>query len=224
MKPFALVVALALLLAAGPVRALAQTAPFPGITVQGRAAVRRPADIARFSISVGDRQNPSGGLGGADALVAALKKAGVADAAVANPAGNIITAQSFALVVGSLRKPTPSSVRALVAAVQSELPPNAVTIQNVNFALGLDDCSDVEAIATQAALDDARGRAQLVANAAHVQLGAPLNVSEFGGPNGNCPTKPDRAPFAQVPYDAFGGTGSLDVLVQIAVNVTFGIR
>jgi uncharacterized protein YggE len=220
-------VALALLvagcLAALGAPVLAQFSPAAGISVQGRGAVRRPADFARFSIVLGDRQNPAGGLTAAEALVAALKKAGVDDAAVSNPLNNVITAQSFATVTGTVRKPTPAGVRTLVTAVQASLPPGSVAIQNVNYSLGLDDCSDAETVATQAALDDARAQALRVAAAAHVAVGDVLAVEDVGGPAGGCPTKPDGAAFVPQQFDPFG-KDALDVVVVVGVDVRFAIR
>jgi uncharacterized protein YggE len=56
--------------------------PRPGITVMGTGAVRRPADLARFSIVVSNNggRNPNEALSGADTLVRALKGAGIDDA------------------------------------------------------------------------------------------------------------------------------------------------
>ena len=197
--------------------------PRPGITVLGRGAVRRPADVVRFVIVVGNRQTPASAFSGADALVAALKRAGIADAAIANPLNNIVSAQSFLSIVGSMRKPTPDKVRELVAAVEAALPANAVTIQSVNFMLGLDDCTEAEGVATRAAMDDARARAGRVAEAAHVELAAPLAISEFSA-SAVCPTKPDPSPLGNQQFDPFSAGSSLDVLISVTSSVTFGIR
>jgi uncharacterized protein YggE len=225
MKPIAAVLAAACLAAAAATPTGAQTVPpAAGISVQGHGVVRRPADVARFTVIVGDRQNPAAGLGGADALVAALKRAGVADAAVSNPIGNVVSAQAFATVTGSVRVPTPASVRALVAAVESDVSASAVVIQNVNFALGLDDCSAAQAIADQAALDDARARAQRLASAAHVELGAVVAITELSTPAGPCPTKPDRVWPVSGQFDPLQGGTSLEVVISANANVTFAIK
>jgi uncharacterized protein YggE len=211
-------------LAGAALPALAQTAPPAGISVQGRGTVRRPADFARFAIVIGDRQNPAGGLDSADTLVAALKKAGIDDATVVAPLNNVITAQAFVTVVGTVRKPTPAGIRTLVTSLEAALPPGTVAVQTVNYTLGLDDCSDAETIATQAALDDARLRAQRVASAAHVELGPVLAANVLSAPNGPCPTKPDRGAYQAQQFDLFGGAGALDVFVVAALTVTFAIR
>jgi uncharacterized protein YggE len=194
-----------------------------GINVQGHATVRRPADIARFTIVVGDRQSPTGGLSGADALAAALKRAGVDDAAVSTPLNNFINVQSFATVVGTLRKPTPAGVRALVTAVQSALPAGTVAIQNVSFALGLDDCTDAETIAEQVALDDARTHAQRLANAAHVELGPVVTINAIGSNGAACPSRPDRV-WQQGQQFEPSQSGSFDVVIGLSLNVTFTIK
>jgi uncharacterized protein YggE len=220
----AVFVATILMVAASGSAAFAQAAPArPGITVIGRGAVRRPADVARFAISLSNRQTSGPAFSGPDQLVEALRKAGVADAAVSTPYNNMVTAQAFVSVVGSLHKPTPERVRALVASVEASLPPNGIAIQSIQFALSLDDCTDAESIATRAAMDDARQRAQRAADAAHVELAAPLAIADLNG-FGACPTKPDALPFGnQQPYDPFQ-SGSLDVLIAVNLNVTFGIR
>jgi uncharacterized protein YggE len=193
-----------------------------GISVQGHASVRRPADVARFTIMVGNRQTPGDGLSGADALAAALKRAGVDDAAVSAPFNNLVNAQSFATVTGSLRKPTPAGVRALVSAVQGAVPAT-VTIQNVSFALGLDDCTDAETMAEQVAFDDARTHAQRLANVAHVELGPVLTINAIGLNGAACPVKPDRVwPNGQ--YEQFAAGTSFDVVIGLNLNVTFAIK
>ena len=225
MKRFVAVLTAACLTTAAAAPAGAQSVPpVAGISVQGHGTVRRPADLARFTVVVGNRQNPAGGLGGADALVAALKRAGIADAAVGSPGGNVASAQSFATVTGSVRKPTPASVSALVATVQADPGASAVVIQNINFALALDDCSDAQAVADQAALDDARAHAQRLATAAHVQLGAVVGITEFTPATGPCPTKPDRVWTLNGQYDQFQAGTSLEVVISANANVTFAIK
>lgn len=224
MKVLAAAVLAAGCLAAAGMPVLAQIVPPAGITVPGRGTVRRPADFARFAIVVGDRQNPAGGLDGADTLVAALKKAGIDDATVAGPLNNMITAQAFVTVVGTVHKPTPAGIRALVTSLQAALPAGTVMVQNVNYTLGLDDCSAAETLATQAAMDDARVAAQRVASAAHVELGPVLAANALNAPNGPCPTKPDRGAYLPQQFDQFGGAAALDVFVSAALTVTFAIR
>jgi uncharacterized protein YggE len=104
-----------------------------------------------------------------------------------------------------------------------DLPPNAVAIQNLNFVLMLDDCGEAEAIAAQAAFDDALHHAQLLAAAAHLSVGSPVAMGEQSGPNGPCPTKPDAAFFGNQQFEPFAG-GSLDVTILVNENVTFAIR
>jgi uncharacterized protein YggE len=197
-----------------------------GITVQGRGIVRRPADSARFAINVANRSQPNGALGGAEQLVAALKKAGVADATLANPTG-FISANQFVTVVGTVRKPTVDAVRSLVASVSASVP-DTVLIQNVNVALLLDDCAAAETAAIAAATADARERAQRFAAAAHVTLGSVLTINGVQGPaSPPCPTKPDNV-LANIGGGNFSElsqlAGTLDVPVGVVETVTFEIR
>jgi hypothetical protein len=114
--------------------------PRPGITVMGTGAVRRPADLARFSIVVSNNggRNPDEALSGADTLVRALKGAGIDDAGIANPMNGLTTAQRFVTITGTMHKPTLEKVHALVAAASSAVPANALLVQNVNVAPALD--------------------------------------------------------------------------------------
>jgi hypothetical protein len=82
---------------------------------------------------------------------------------------------------------------------------------------------EAETVATRAAMDDARARAQRVAEAAHLELAAPLAVTAFNQSAG-CPTKPDPSPLGKGQFDPFGLGNALDVLVSVTSSVTFGIR
>ena len=200
-----------------------------GVTVQGRATIRRPADFVRFQFMLGQRQGgqPDATVAAGDALVAALKRAGIDDAAVSVPVNGFIGPQQIVSVAGTLRKPTPARIRSVVAEVTATMRPDAAPIQNAVFFAGLDDCSDVEQAGIAAAVADARSRASLIAAAAGVRLGAIVQVGNvFALPSPPCPTKPDRS-FAQngpgMQLDSLATT-SVDVVVPVSLTVTFGLR
>jgi uncharacterized protein YggE len=213
-----------LIVASVPVSA--QTVTRPGITVTGTGDVRRPADAVRYTIVLAARGNATSTtiFAAADALVAALKRNGGADAVVADPLNSMLNQQSVVTVRGSIRKPTLESVRALFAGVTAALPPDGVPIQQITYVNVLDDCSDAERIAQAAALADARARASGIAAAAHLTLGGVVAASQLGGqPSGACPTKPD----AIVPQNGFNPSQSPDafsVTVGVTLNVTFAIE
>jgi uncharacterized protein YggE len=223
----ALIFAAIAFLAGGTV-ASAQVAPRPGITVQGRGTVRRPADLVRFVISIGNtsgRATPVDAVSGADALVKALKSAGVDDAAISNPLNNI-NAQRIVSVSGSLHKPTAERIRALIASTETALPANALTVQNVQVLLSLDDCTAALDAAEKAAFDDARDHAARLAADAHVTLGAASAILENDvGAYAACPTKPDRVLNLQSGFPGgFDATNALDVLLSVNTSVTFEIH
>jgi uncharacterized protein YggE len=222
-------IALALAVAStvAPLGARAQTLVRPpGITVNGTGTVRRPADAVRYTIVLAIRSGSATGasvFSSADALVAALKRNGSADAAVADPLNAMVNQQSVVTVRGTIRKPTVEGVRALIAAVTASLPPDGVPIQQISYVNLLDDCTEPERTAEAAALADARARAAGIAAAAHVTLGSVTSVTEGFGQAPGCPTRPD----ATFPATGFNpGSASADafsVTLTVPLTVSFAI-
>jgi uncharacterized protein YggE len=215
-------------LAVGPARAFAQVRPAgaaaAGIAVAGTGTVRRPADAVRYTIVLSGRNVTASGsiLSSAAALVDALKRNGSADAVLADPPNAMISQQSTASVRGSLRKPSAESVRAFVAAVTATLPPDGVPIQSIGYVNVLDDCSEAERVAQNAAFEEARRRAAGIAAAAHVTLGGVTAVTEgITAPNA-CPTRPDPAVAAGF-TGPYASPDAFNVLVTVTLNVTFAI-
>jgi uncharacterized protein YggE len=208
----------------------AQTAsagPTPGqITVSGRGVVRVHADVLHFDatlVPANLRQPTSSDVdGAAEAVAKALRDAGVSDASTGF-SGNVVNGPR--LVSGSLRKPTREAVDALVKRGNSAAAPfPGVTLQNIAFNLSVDDCGGPESRAQDAALGDARARAERVARAAGLRLGPIVAVNEANafGPAGltNCATKPDSSPQPQQRFDV---DPSGDVFVSATATVTFAI-
>jgi len=212
-------------LVAVTVPASAQTVTRPGISVTGTGVVRRPADALRYTISLAARGTATSTtiFAAADALVAALKRNGSADAAVADPLNGMVNQQSVVTVRGSIRKPTLESAKALLAGVTVALPPDGVPIQQISYVDILDDCSEPERIAQAAALEDARARAAGIATAAHVTLGGVVAASQLGTqPNGVCPTRPD-AIVLQTGFNPNQSPDAFSVTIGVTLNVTFAI-
>jgi uncharacterized protein YggE len=219
-RRIALVLSFALTFA--PLGARAQTLVRPpGITVNGTGTVRRPADAVRYTIVLAIRNGSATSasvFASADALVAALKRNGSADAGIADPLNAMVNQQSVVTVRGTIRKPTVDTVRALIAAVTAALPPDGVPYVNL-----LDDCTEPERTAEAAALADARARAAGIAAAAHVTLGGVTAVTEAFGQTSGCPTRPD----ATFPVSTFNPGGAsadaFSVTLTIPLTVSFAI-
>ncbi len=104
------------------------------------------------------------------------------------------------------------------AVINGAVNAGANTIYNLNF--GIDDASALEAEARTAAVQNARDKAQQIADALGVTLGAPLRVNEYDGQNNPMPLARGAAmmdSMATMPIS----TGQLGVTVQ--VDITFAI-
>jgi uncharacterized protein YggE len=233
----------ALLFAMTPVGAQSSATPAAGITVTGRGVVRVRADVMRVLAYIGplpQRTAPvrsgttadaSGGApapadvdGAAEAIAKALRDGGVADAtsgmtAYFNPVNRTRA------ITGTLHNPTRATIDALVRAGNLAAAPYPnVTLQNLLLSFYVSDCDAAEARAQAAAFADARSRAERVAHAAGVRLGAVVAVNE--PPDialvQSCQTRPDVQFLAQPRNDSEGITSG-DVFVTTSATVTFSI-
>jgi len=127
-------------------------------------------------------------------------------------------------VVATIDKPTRELLETLARDTVANLPP-AVAPAFLNYQLattfGLDDCSEPESRAQNAAFADARARAQRVAAAAGVKLGAVLSVNEsFGFAPTPCRDWQATGSPGGGAYDSYG---PLEVPITVGITVTFAI-
>ncbi len=226
-------IVLTALILARPLAVDAQVVPAAanGITVVGRGVVRVRADELHFSATlfpspsrVQTAPAPSADVdGAAEAIAKALRDAGVADASAGYPGGFGSLNTTGRTVTGTLHKPTRDGVSAIVKAGNAAAAPYAnVTLQNLGLNFSVDDCSAPEVRAQDAALADARARAERAANAAGVRLGAVVAVNEaLGLGSAACATRPDsQVSIGQRPE---GDAALGDVFITIAATVTYAI-
>jgi uncharacterized protein YggE len=204
-----------------------------GITVAGAGIVISTPDEATLSLGVqtqavtaaGAQQDASAAM---TKVIAAVKAAGVADADLATqwislqpqvdygPTGNgpskvtgYQASQSLAVTVRHLDQ-TGAIIDAAVNA-------GANQVGGVSFSLA--DPSSATAKARAAAVADAKQRAQTLAQAAGVTLGAPVSISEVSAPSPIPFAAAAPAGGAQLSTPVEAGTTQVEVDVQ----VTFAI-
>jgi uncharacterized protein YggE len=195
------------------------TADF-GITVQGHGSVHVRPDSLRFTAflpSPGPKVTRSAYDAGVAAIVAALRKDGVADAGTsAGLNGVYLGANGGAqMIVGSLRTPTRERAMSIYTDAAAAAAPYPAVVANIQFTYGVDDCAPVEAKALALAIADARRRAEALAQASNVKLGGVINVTEVQMGD-TCRLVPDN-PATQ------GVTGDVSASLAVTTTVTFAI-
>lgn len=201
-------------------------APPETITVAGRGVVRVPADLLRVRVQLFSRASSANLDQAGQTVVAVMRAHGVPDAAWVLPMSGYLGPQNNAgpIIVGSLAKPTRERAEAIVRDVLKALPDSLATVianAQVQTALWVTDCTPAEGRAQQAALDDARRRAQMVAHAAGVRLGAVVGVTELGAPATQCGPPPEMSGVMFGQNDTYG---PLDVPIAVNATVSFAIR
>lgn len=123
----------------------------------------------------------------------------------------------------TIRNPTTETLKNLTRGASDAIKSHPGTIlQNVTAALGLSDCSDVEGRLQDSAVHDAAARAQRLAHAANVTLGAPTIITPAGLPGYAFPCRTSRTiPRFFVAESAFPLDGNVDF--GLLVDVTYPI-
>ena len=197
-----------LILAGLPLAAASQTTPqtdlMAGIRATGRGVATGTVTSALVRVS-------ARGVSDGNDFLAAIKSAGVEDAALdLGTAGS----GSMMFVRGRLPNVTRAKIDAVTAAAteysRTHVP---VLIAEVRFYGPAADCPTIEQRAREAALTEARRRANAIASASNQRLGAQIAVREDGG----CPQ-----------VGPSGGANALDIStlsmrVIVDETVTFAI-
>jgi uncharacterized protein YggE len=205
---------------AGPV------VPLGTINVVGRGVVRVPADLLLGRVMLFSRGSSASLDQATQTIVAAMRAHGIPDAAAVVPMNGSIGTQgnSNTAITGSLAKPTRERAEAILRDVLKALPDSLATVvtnAQVQTSLWLTDCAQSEGRAQQAALDDARRRAQMVAHAAGVRLGPVVGVTELQSPVAQCGLPSDSNGLS---YSSNDLAGPLAVSIFVNANVSFAIR
>jgi uncharacterized protein YggE len=195
------------------------------VTVSGRGSVHVPADRLRFVIHIFSR-NQGVELDNAGKTIAeTLRAHGVPNATWILPLSGSYGNGNAPVIVGTILKPTREGAETIVRETLKALPDSLSTVvQNpqVQTALFVDDCSSAQDRARQAALMDARRRAESIARAADIHLGPVVGVTETALPTTACLPEADVNSFGQGNVqDAFG---PLDVQIAVTETVSFAIR
>jgi uncharacterized protein YggE len=167
-------------------------ARLPGITVIGSGEVEVKPDTALVRLTVGSGSGgafsgtgaPSAELVDEDALdpiVDALVDAGAPrDEIYVDPFGGSGFGPDETAAVITVEWPKPKDVRELLAAAQHALDKekSGLSLENVAVAFMREDCDDADADAANAALADARKRAERIAALSQAKVGKLIAVSE----------------------------------------------
>jgi uncharacterized protein YggE len=206
----------------------------PGITVSGEGSVFGAPDVAVATLgvqadatSVGDARSKA--ATSMDAMVKALKDGGVADKDIQTTqfsvdprydySGNKQTLIGFTVSnIATVRihdiNKTGELIDAAVAAGG-----DLARVQGLQFTI--DDPSALQNQARQKAMADAKSRADTLAQAAGVQLGAPRSISEGGGATPITFGAADIARATGAPNTPIQ-TGQLEV--QVTVSVVYELK
>ena len=182
-----------------------------GIVVQGRGVARVAAKTLGFTAAArGPAQD--------DAVVAAMKAAGIDDAAVGVPGPQIFLGGNQPTQLrGSIRNASAAKLASIARAASAYLQSHPGTaIDSVQFFARLDDCAVVEQTARAAALADARRKAQAIAASASVGLGSVTGVVETGGcTSDGSPLDPGGRQYVDL--------DTLTASVTVVESVTFAV-
>jgi uncharacterized protein YggE len=188
-----------------------------GITVTGRSSRVLQADTTVFSANV---QVPPemDVVATGNAIVAALKKDGIADAAWS---GNSLQLRypSMIVVTGSAKPAQLTEFSSMF--VDASKVAGAAVAQNLQLGLQLRDCAAALEALRHAALTDARRQAEVIARDLGVHVGSPVNVSAITSNVNLCPAEKGATPGAfgfQAPWNPAG-----TIAASQSVTVTFAI-
>ncbi len=207
----------------------------PGISVSGSGSAFGQPDVAVLSLGV-DAEADSVAEARAeaaeamDAMLAALKEGGVADEDVQTTRFNVEPRYDYR---DDQRRLIGFAVTNLVTAKIREIDEVGDLIDTTLAAGGdlarieylsftIDDPSALEDEARREAMEDARSRAETLAEAAGVELGAPHSISEGGGPVPIAFGAADAMRLAEEDVETPIELGELEV--QVSVQVVYRLE
>ncbi len=205
-----------------------------GISVSGLGSAFGQPDVAMLSLGVDAeadtvaeaRANAAKAM---DAMLAALKEGGVADDDIQTTRFNVEPRYDYR---NDKRELIGFAVTNLVTAKirniddVGELIDGALTaggdLARIDYlSFTIDDPSALEDEARKEAMDDARSRAETLAEAAGVKLGAPRSISEGGGP---VPIEMGAADARLLAEEAETPIELGELEVQVSVQVVYGLE
>jgi uncharacterized protein YggE len=165
-----------------------------------------------------------------DAVLAAVKKDGVADKDLAtvdlslSPVYDYGSGSSVPRLVGyqfsNTIKATVRDLANVAAVVDDSVAAGATTVQGISFRL--DDPKPVEAQARQLAMTDARTKADALAQAAGVQIKGVASIAEVTVSSPIYYATAGLADKAAAPVSTPIQTGTTDITIQVTVSYLIG--
>jgi uncharacterized protein YggE len=209
--------------AAEPRRVVAQALPAAstGITVSSRISRIVHADTVVFAAYVQTMANADP-TANADAIVAALKKDGIQDAAWS--AGSLQVRSGTAVMIsGSAPVTTEEAIKKVF--LDASLAAGTAIAQNIQISLQLRNCAAAQDALRKSAIEDARHQAETIASDLGVKLGPVTNVNAAALGQSACPHD-NAVGFGGPANNAFGaGQWNPDGTLTVtgSVTVTFAI-
>lgn len=221
----------------------AQTASaLPGITVVGYAESKAAPDSVIIRLTIGSGMEPlSFGSSGPqleligeedlEPVVKALKDAGASadDISLNTFAPNNYGPFGAGAAQITFRWSQPEDVSSIVQAAQDAVRRDTqYALQNIEVTFTLAECQPLEEDAQRSALDDARRRAERLAEMAGVSVGDITAISEastpfsYVAPGGCAALEYAPSPYYSFPYPASNSPS--EVTVAASLQVTFAIR
>jgi uncharacterized protein YggE len=217
-------------------------ARLPGITVLGVGAVEVKSDVALVRLAVGSGSGFSDSDGSAE-LIEEKQLEPVVDALVDAGARkddiyvNTFTGTSFGPSEGAalltIEWPRPQEVKELLDAAQRAVrKQTGFNLQQVSVTFLRDDCDGPEEKATDAALADARKRAERLASLSDMKVGRLISVSEAASAGSLAGYGPQRCGVDAarssgelgLVYGQAGTATADEVMVTATLEVTFALE
>lgn len=178
----------------------------PGITVQGRGAVKVPVKTVQIvAFARGNVDEKS--------VLAAMRAAGIVDPSLA-PMGSVIVANGSQTLRGTIPSVTLDKLNHIGMAAADYIHQHpGTTVESINVLPRFDDCAVHEQAARAAAFADARTRAQAIAGLAGMTISGVRAVAESGG----CPNAAGEAQMGNQNLDL----ATLTATISVYESITF---
>jgi len=221
-----------------------------GITVIGYGEASAPAETATLLLSINDSEyrgpqsvQPGATPGAAERENVAPAVASLVDAGVPEDDIKVITGPSVVNAAGfsgpaiailriTLDAPTLEQITGLVDAASVGASEENLIVGGVGATYGVEDCDALDRQAREAAVADARDRADVQAELLEVTLGGLTGSNELpsgyygpgGGANDCSPISPLGVAFESINYPSFDPTAEPVVEIYAQVQLSFAIE
>lgn len=221
-----------------------------GVTVIGYGEASAPAETATLLLSINETEyqgpqsvQPGATPGAEEREIVAPAVASLVDAGVAEDDIDVITGPSVANTAGfsgpaiailriTLDAPTMEGLNGLIDAASVGAAEENLIVGGVGATYGVEDCDALDRQAREAAVADARDRADVQAELLEVTLGDVTGSNDLptgyygpgGGVNGCSPVSTFGFPFESFNYSSFDPTAEPVVEIYAQVQLSFSIE